>query len=248
MLIDWITVIAQAVNFLALVWLLHRFLFKPVLKVVEEREQKIRKQIEDASKQNQEAQKERESLVQERAGLLHHKDEFLVQAQEEAKKERESLIKQARIESDSLRRTLQEKIQNEQKTVFLDMRKKLEVSIFHIAKKVLEDVTQAHFEEAVIDAFIHKLNELSSQEKEEIFADVRSFPSSLSLKSAFELASEQRALLEKALQACFGEGLSLSFETNPELVCGVEFITAGHKVSWNIAEYITKIQESLCNP
>ena len=39
MLIDWFTVGAQALNFLILVWLLKRFLYKPILDAVDAREQ-----------------------------------------------------------------------------------------------------------------------------------------------------------------------------------------------------------------
>ena len=37
MLINWFTVIAQAINFLILVWLLKRFLYKPILHAIDER-------------------------------------------------------------------------------------------------------------------------------------------------------------------------------------------------------------------
>ena len=36
MLIDWFTVFAQAVNFLILVWLLKRFLYKPILHAIDD--------------------------------------------------------------------------------------------------------------------------------------------------------------------------------------------------------------------
>jgi len=41
MLIDWFTVGAQALNFLILVWLMKRFLYKPVLHAIDEREMRI---------------------------------------------------------------------------------------------------------------------------------------------------------------------------------------------------------------
>jgi F-type H+-transporting ATPase subunit b len=246
MLIDWVTVAAQAVNFLLLVWLLHRFLFKPVLKVVNEREQKIRKQIEDAQLQQTQARKEREALSQEKEELLQRKEALLSQAQEDAKKERESLIKQVRFEADTLRRSFQEKIHNEQKTVFFDLRKQFEGTVFHIARKVLEDITQERFQESVVRAFIHKLDEMASDQKNIILEDIRMFPGVLYVRSAFTLSPENKDHIEKALRAHFGEGISLSFEVNPDLICGVEFATSGHKVSWNIAEYIFKIQDNVC--
>ena len=39
--IDWFTVVAQAINFLILVWLLKRFLYKPILHAIDEREKGI---------------------------------------------------------------------------------------------------------------------------------------------------------------------------------------------------------------
>jgi len=38
MLIDWFTVGAQALNFLILVWLLKRFLYKPILDAIDARD------------------------------------------------------------------------------------------------------------------------------------------------------------------------------------------------------------------
>ena len=44
MLIDWFTVVAQVVNFLILVWLLKRFLYKPILDAIDAREKRIAKE------------------------------------------------------------------------------------------------------------------------------------------------------------------------------------------------------------
>lgn len=45
MKINWFTVIAQVINFLILVWLLRRFLYKPVLNAIAERGKTKGKQI-----------------------------------------------------------------------------------------------------------------------------------------------------------------------------------------------------------
>ena len=41
MQIDWLTVAAQIVNFLVLVWLLQRFLYKPITNAMHRREERI---------------------------------------------------------------------------------------------------------------------------------------------------------------------------------------------------------------
>ena len=48
MLIDWFTVAAQAINFLILVGLLSRFLYKPILHAIDEREKGIATQLAQA--------------------------------------------------------------------------------------------------------------------------------------------------------------------------------------------------------
>ena len=57
MLIDWFTVGAQALNFIILVWLLKRFLYKPILNAVDAREKRIAAELADADAKKAEAQK-----------------------------------------------------------------------------------------------------------------------------------------------------------------------------------------------
>ena len=45
MLIDWFTIAAQALNFLILVWLMRRFLYKPILNAIDAREKLIAKEL-----------------------------------------------------------------------------------------------------------------------------------------------------------------------------------------------------------
>ena len=45
MTIDWITVAAQIANFLVLVWLLRRFLYRPILDGIDAREAEIAKLV-----------------------------------------------------------------------------------------------------------------------------------------------------------------------------------------------------------
>jgi F-type H+-transporting ATPase subunit b len=37
----------------------------------------------------------------------------------------------------------------------------------------------------------------------------------------------------------------LRFETAPEVVCGIELQTNGHKIAWNLEHYLRALEESL---
>ena len=71
---DWWTLALQTINFAILAWLLHRFLYKPVLRVIDARRAEIDKQYADASMAEAKAKQElaaveagRSSIAAERA-------------------------------------------------------------------------------------------------------------------------------------------------------------------------------------
>ena len=69
MLIDWFTVGAQALNFLILVWLMKRFLYKPILHAIDEREKRIAAELANADAKKAEAQKEHDEFQHKNAGV-----------------------------------------------------------------------------------------------------------------------------------------------------------------------------------
>ena len=107
MLIDWFTVAAQVINFLILVWLLKRFLYKPVLNAIDEREKRIAAQLQDAEKKKAEALKEQADFQHKNEDIDHQRAALLADATNAAKTEREKLIAAARQDSEALRTKLE---------------------------------------------------------------------------------------------------------------------------------------------
>lgn len=100
--IDWRLLIAQGVNFAVLLAGLSYFLYKPVLKILKEREKKIAegvKAAEIAEKAARDNQAERNSIV----AVAHHEAETIVtRAEEEGKRERSEILKSAQGRADNV--------------------------------------------------------------------------------------------------------------------------------------------------
>ena len=96
MLIDWFTVIAQVVNFLILVWLLKRFLYRPILNAIDAREKRIATELADADAKKAEAIKERDEFQHKNEEFDRQRAALLSQATDEAKAERQRLFDEAR--------------------------------------------------------------------------------------------------------------------------------------------------------
>jgi F-type H+-transporting ATPase subunit b len=102
MLIDWFTVGAQALNFLILVWLMKRFLYKPILHAIDAREKRIAAELADADARKAEAQKERDEFQHKNEEFDQQRAALLSQSDEEAQAQRERLLDEARQAADGI--------------------------------------------------------------------------------------------------------------------------------------------------
>src|SRR5450631_2868065 len=102
MLIDWFTVGAQTLNFLILVWLLKRFLYKPILDAIDAREKRIAAELADADAKKAEARKERDTFEHKNEVFDQQRATLLSKAMEEVKAERQRLLGEARQAADAL--------------------------------------------------------------------------------------------------------------------------------------------------
>ena len=96
MLADWFTIVAQALNFLILVWLMKRFLYKPILHAIDEREKRIAKELANADAKKAEAQKEHDEFQHKNAEFDQQRAALLSKATDEAQAERQRLLDEAR--------------------------------------------------------------------------------------------------------------------------------------------------------
>src|ERR1700685_1511369 len=101
--IDWFTVGAQAVNFLILVWLLKRFLYKPILDAIDQREKGIAGHLAEAEAKTSEAEQDRDDLQRKNETFDRQRDSLMQKAADEAGAERKRLLDEARKDADTLR-------------------------------------------------------------------------------------------------------------------------------------------------
>lgn len=245
MFMDWGSVLAQLLNFLLLVWLLQRYLFKPVLHMVEKRSQKIRQELEDASSTKEQALKEKESLFLEKEAFHKEKSALLEQAVSVAHKEKERLLSEARKEYEQLRLSLQEKLRKEQENLFSVIGKKMEEEVLLLLQKALQSIAHADLEEQIANVFLQKVNGMEQRDQEALASDLKRFPQTFTLKSSLDLSPSLRLMLAQKLSEIFGPEYSLSFEKDSTLLCGVELITAGHRVGWSLSSYLSSMGDLL---
>ncbi len=245
MLIDWVTIGAQAVNFLILVWLMRRFLYQPVLRAIAAREKRIATELANADRKRVEAQRESDEFRRKNEEFAEQRAALLSRAANEAEAERQRLVAEARDAAAALRSRWQETLRNEEHDLREAISRRTEREVFAITRKVLADLAATTLEERLLAVFIRRLGELDDKSKAGLSAALRTAAGPVLVRSAFDLPTEQRAAIQNALNGAFSSQISIRFETAPELVSGIELIANGQKVAWSIRDYLTAMESGV---
>src|ERR1700677_1108753 len=159
--INWFTVAAQAINFLILVWLLKRFLYRPILHALDEREKGIAGQLAEAEAKKAEAQKERDDFQHKNEAFDQERAVLLKKATDEARAERQRLLDIARKDADALRAKRQEALRNEQRNLSREISRWAQREVFAVARKTLVDLAATTLEERMAAVFVQRLYALT---------------------------------------------------------------------------------------
>ncbi len=248
MIIDWYTVIFQIINFMILVFLLRRFLYGPVIRAMDEREQKIVQREENAAAKKNEAEQEARSYRRKTEALAEQEQEMFEKARAEAEKEKRELLDRAREEVDESRRRWKESFEREKETFIAELRRRIGHQAFVVARRCLQDLTDARLENLAWELFLKKLERLPDPELAEFKTALRAEGYNINMRSAFEAGAGQVEALKKTLRelAPAPEGeLNLRTTTDPGLICGLELDAGGYRVAWNIDSYLEDLEEEV---
>jgi F-type H+-transporting ATPase subunit b len=245
MLIDWFTVGAQALNFLILVWLMKRFLYKPILHAIDAREKRIAGELADADAKKAEAQKERDEFQRKNEEFDQQRAALLTKATDEAKAERQRLLDEARKAADALSAKRQETLRSEAQNLNQALSHRTQQEVFAIARKALADLATTSLEERMGEVFTHRLRLMDGQSKARLGEALKTASDPALMRSAFDLPAEQRASIQNALNETFSAAVRVRFETAPDLVSGIELTTNGQKVGWSISDYLESLERGV---
>ncbi len=245
MLIDWFTVGAQVVNFLVLVWLLKRFLYRPILDAIDSREQRIAAELADADATRAEARQERETFQQKNQAFDEQRASLFAQATEAAKAERQRLLDEARQGAEALRVKRQDALRQEADQLNQALQHRAQLEVFAVARKTLADLAGSSLEERLVAVLIQRLGAMDG-EAHAVFAEaLKTTSEPVRVRSAFELPPAQRAVIQMALNSTFATEVPVQFASGPDLVGGIDVTVNGQRIGWSISDYLKSLEQGV---
>jgi F-type H+-transporting ATPase subunit b len=243
-LIDWFTIIAQILNFLILVFLLHRFLYGPIVKMMDEREERIFARLKEANEREQMAEAEAERYRQERIALDEQRRGVLVQAEQDADSRRKELLQQARQDAQDLQRHWRAAIELEKENFLRELRQRTTRQIYAVARRALADLADVELERQMLHVFLGRLRSMDEEARREIRPS-QDDGAPLFIYSAFDLREADQRAIEQTLEEVVGDYVPVTFETRSGLVNGLELRSASRRVAWNLTHYLANLEEEI---
>ena len=228
MQIDWWTLGLQAVNALVLIWLLARFLYRPVVDAIAARQQAAGKLLADAQAAKAAAESEREQAAAEAARLAARRGDALKAAEAEAATAKSALLAAAQADADKLRAAAKAEIEAERRTEAQAAEDRAGRLAVDIAGKLLDRLPREARVAAFIDGIATGLAQLPEGTRASLGAD----GTSVRLTAARAVTPQEVEACRKALAAVLGHPVLLEVAVEPELIAGLE-LEAPHAVVRN---------------
>jgi F-type H+-transporting ATPase subunit b len=244
--IDWLTVGAQALNFLVLVYLLKRFLYGPIVRAMARREEAIAERLREAERQKANAETEARQHREAREALEVQRARLQGRVREEAADLRQTLEKDLRREIDELRERWREELEREQAAFLGDVRRHAAEQFETLARRALADLASADLETQVTRRLIERLGDLDG-ERRAALAHATQTGEPVHVRSAFELPATLKRTLTAALHDALGREVEVAYERSEDVICGVEIRAGGQSLAWSLEGYLEALERRLAD-
>ena len=227
MTFDWWTLGLQAVNFIVLVWILAHFLFRPVSRIIAERQAAAHSALDEAEAMRTEATAAREAARAETDAIATKRAVLIAKAREDAEQEKQRLIDDAGV---AARKALAEgkaDLERWRKAQAQDLSDQAGILAADIAARLLARLP----DDARVSGFIDGLAEAVASLPETVRAGIGD-TGPVRIRAARAVTPDEQTHLQERLGAVLGRAPELEIEVDQTLLAGLE-LDALHAVVRN---------------
>lgn len=152
--IDWKLIIAQLVNFAIVFYVLKKFAYGPMMKLMTERAEKIEKGIKDAEGAHQKlaeiTEKEKAVLVEARKSA----QEIVNKAEAVALKNKEEIVAEAKTQAEKILSDSAKRIELEKNQMMQEVKGQIAALVISATSKIIDEKLDSDKDKSIIDKAI----------------------------------------------------------------------------------------------
>lgn len=157
--INFFTALFTLLNTIALFWVLKKYLFVPVMKMIRDRQQEIDDMYTNAGQAQAQAQQLQSEYEKKLSAAADEAERTVKEAVERGRNRQEEIIRQANAEADAIRDKAAADIDREKKKAMNDAKDEISVIALAIAGKVVGKELDSSDQSALVDQFIEELGD-----------------------------------------------------------------------------------------
>lgn len=154
------TLLAQIVNFLILLFLLKRFAYKPLGKLLSDRQQMVANNIASAEQERQEAEQLKTQYEAELQRTRELVQEMIQKATKTGEEKAAEIIENAKEESKRLKDAAISEIQREKEKAVADMRDQAATLAVLVAGKIIDKQLDDSIQHEMVQEFVKEAGDL----------------------------------------------------------------------------------------
>lgn len=247
MQVDWWTLVLQTINFLVLVWLLERFLFRPVRGVLRKRQETVNKTLADAEASRDDARRVTQSLEAARKAIESERAEMLTKAHDEIEAQRDKVLAEAHREADRVIASARELLDNERVDALDALRDETVGLAGEMARNILLQMHASVSQQEWLRQAETALKALTQDDRNQITDELKTDGARLHILTATPLTAEEQAEWSDRLSDLLKVHARIEFEADPALIGGAELHFPHAVVGLNWASQLKQAQEVLLN-
>lgn len=245
MQIDWWTLAIQAVNFLVLVWLLNRVLYRPVKAVIDKRQAMSEHALKDAADQIRATQSERAKLVARQAEIEATRQQDLSEFHDSLEHERQEVLRKA---NDTATQTI-EKARADAEVERNKILDKLKPDIAGLAAdmagKIMSGEVGAHSASPDPQRVEAALKEMPAEKIGQLTKSIQAGDPGIVVVTAAPLDDAEKPAWTAMLVRIFGRAAEPVFDVDPSILGGVNVRFPNSELSLSWAHYLKDAKNML---
>lgn len=218
---DWWTLALQTVNFAILVWLLHHFLYTPVLRMIDARRTEVEKDYADAEAAKAQAKAEFSAIESSRAAIAVERSSALEAAATQAEEMAAARQDRAEREASAILQQARDTLSVERDEAIAEARRASLDFGLDIARRLLDEVPEGLRAEAWLERAEEHLASLSPAQREDIAKGLNG-SHALRVMTATPMPDAVTQEWQKRLDRALGDRTKITFDVDATLVAGVE--------------------------
>lgn len=243
--LDWTTFALEILNFLVLVWILTRLLYRPVMKTIAERKAEVQNTLSEADRLRKEAQALQEQYEHRQADWRQEAERVRSRMLEEVSAERARLMADLQVSLQQER----DKARALEERRLSDLQRQVEEAAVtqggEFAAKLLARLASPDLEAKLVDVVIEDLRRLPEERREAIRTAYAKGGSAIVATSAHVLDQSHRDALAEAIHSLLGHPVSFEWREDPSVLAGVRLSLGPWMLGANLQDELRFFSDSL---